>query len=109
METETGTDPACMIRRAVFYCGGCRAGYDRDRAKQIIEKIMDTTLEKAERGVYYDEIFFLYGCSAVCASRENLIADRMYVITKMPDEKTIRRWQENECTHKGCTAAILYC
>ena len=52
------------MKRAVKYCGGCRAAYDRRACVRQLEEKLGQSLCPAEPGAEYDELYVVCGCTA---------------------------------------------
>ncbi len=71
--------------KAVKYCGGCNPGYDRREAHIRLEKNLQETLVVAERGVPYEVLYVINGCTSACADLSGYISNMIVLITELPD------------------------
>lgn len=68
------------MKRAVKYCGGCRAAYDRRACVRQLEEKLGQSLSPAEPGAEYDELYVVCGCTARCADIAAIRAGKIIMI-----------------------------
>ncbi len=68
------------MRRAVKYCGGCNARFDRVDLVRRLEKMLGEKLPSTQPEIEYDEVYVICGCSARCADTSAIRAKRFILI-----------------------------